>query len=107
MRRIVSCVQLINSPSAIASRTICLPGMSSSTPIISPTPRTSLMKPYSLRKLHEPHPKIAAGLRNLGQQGVQDVEKLQRDPARQWTTAKRGPVHSRSNRSRRTFIRRR
>src|SRR5471032_1309947 len=41
-RSTVSCVQLINSPSAMASSTICFPGLSSSTPIISPKPRTSL-----------------------------------------------------------------
>src|ERR1700691_5825550 len=43
-RSTVSCVQLISRPSAMASSTICLPGISISRPIMRPNPRTSLTK---------------------------------------------------------------
>ena len=95
MRSTVSCVQLISRPSAMASSTICLPGMARSMPSIRPKPRTSLDELEFPGQGLQPLVRSRRPTRWMeGEQLIEDVQKFERRAARQRAAAEGAAVHS-------------
>ena len=79
---------------SIQSRTICLQGAVNSMPIISPSPRTSLMKLILLSEFLQPHPEICARFTNRRHQFIQDARRTRGYAASDYVAAECRTVHT-------------